>query len=148
MSIKRRAVSIEHKILMVCLDIKKTKEEQMFRFEGLEVWKRSIKITDEIFDIADSIEDRHKYRFAEQLRAASLSISNNIAEGSGSTSKKEFRQYLNHSHRSIFEAVNMIFIATRRKYITESQKIIITNELEEISKMVIGFSSSLSTRHS
>ncbi|MBU1298246.1 MAG: four helix bundle protein [Bacteroidetes bacterium] len=120
----------------------------MFRFEGLEVWKRSIKIIDEIFDIADCIEDRHKYRFAEQLRAASLSISNNIAEGSGSTSKKEFRQYLNHSHRSIFETFNMIFIATRRKYITESQKIIITNELEEISKMVIGFSSSLSTRHS
>lgn len=109
----------------------------MFRFEGLEVWKRSIKITDEIFDIADSIEDRHKYRFAEQLRAASLSISNNIAEGSGSNSKKEFKQYLNHSHRSIFETVNMIIIATRRKYITESQKIIITNELLAKTKGVL-----------
>ncbi|MDI6779069.1 MAG: four helix bundle protein [Bacteroidota bacterium] len=88
----------------------------MFRFEGLEVWKRSIKITDEIFD---------------------------IAEGSGSNSKKEFKQYLNHSHRSIFETVNMLIIACRRKYIDEKIKDGLKNKLEEISKMISGFSRSL-----
>ncbi|MDI6765796.1 MAG: four helix bundle protein [Bacteroidota bacterium] len=115
----------------------------MFRFENLEIWKRSIQITDEIFNIADIIESKHHYRFADQLRGAVLSISNNIAEGSGSSSKRDFTQFLNYTHRSIFETVNMLIIACRRKYINEDQKNNLRNELEEISKMVSGFSRSL-----
>jgi len=60
-----------------------------FRFENLEIWKKAIKIGMELFDIADDLEKRKLYRFAEQLRGAGLSMSNNIAEGSGSYSKKE-----------------------------------------------------------
>lgn len=54
-----------------------------FRFEDLEIWKRAIAIADELCDIADCIEQRKHYRFAEQLRGASLSVSNNISEGRG-----------------------------------------------------------------
>ncbi|WP_205940794.1 four helix bundle protein [Pedobacter paludis] len=39
-------------------------------------------------------------QIAEQLNGAALSISNNIAEGSGSVSNKEFTHYLNIAHRS------------------------------------------------
>jgi four helix bundle protein len=59
-----------------------------FRFENLEIWQISIQVGDALFDIADNLEERKLYRFAEQLRGAGLSISNNIAEGTGSLSKK------------------------------------------------------------
>ncbi len=55
-----------------------------FRFQDLDIWKMSIDISNELFDIADELEYKKLYRFAEQLRGAVLSISNNIAEGSGS----------------------------------------------------------------
>lgn len=42
------------------------------------------------------------FRFAEQLRAAGMSMSNNIAEGSESRSKKVFVNYLEHARNSIF----------------------------------------------
>ena len=71
-----------------------------FRFEDLDIWKLSVEIGDGLFDIADSMEARKLFRFAEQLRGAGLSISNNIAEGSGSTSKREFDQFLNYAKRS------------------------------------------------
>jgi hypothetical protein len=48
-----------------------------FRFENLEIWKKAINIGMELFDIADNIERRKLYRFAEQLRGAGLSMSNN-----------------------------------------------------------------------
>lgn len=120
----------------------------MFRFETLDIWKRSIMLTDKIFDIADMIDKKHLFRFAEQIRAASLSVSNNIAEGSGGSSVKEFRQFLNYSRRSIFETVNMLIISERRNIIDGILKEKIINELEELSKMVISFSRSLSTRSS
>jgi len=118
----------------------------MFRFENLEIWKRSIQITDKIFNIADIIEKRHHYRYADQLRGAVLSISNNIAEGSGSSSKRDFTQFLNYTRRSIFETVNMLIIARRREYISEELKNHLINEFEEISKMISGFSKSLQSK--
>ncbi|MCG2711358.1 MAG: four helix bundle protein [Candidatus Omnitrophica bacterium] len=64
-----------------------------FRFEDLEIWKLAIEIADKLFNIADRLEKAKLFRFTEQLRGAAMSISNNISEGSGSNSKKEFRQY-------------------------------------------------------
>jgi four helix bundle protein len=48
-----------------------------FRFQGLEIWQLAIEIADELFDIADELERKRLYRFAEQLRAAGMSMSNN-----------------------------------------------------------------------
>ena len=85
-----------------------------FRFQDLEIWKDAIKITHQLFDIADQLEEIKKFRFAEQLRSAALSISNNIAEGSGSSSKKDFASFLNISRRSTFENANMILLFASR----------------------------------
>ncbi len=81
-----------------------------FRFEQLDIWKNAIEVSNVLFDIADKADSIKMYKFAEQLRAATMSISNNIAEGSGSFSNKEFSQFLNISRRSIFEVANILFI--------------------------------------
>ena len=46
-----------------------------------------------------------------------MSMSNNIAEGSGSTSNKEFAQFLNFTRRSSFENANILIILERRNLI-------------------------------
>jgi len=86
----------------------------MFRFENLEIWKKSIEVAGNLFDISDDLERKKLYKFAEQLRGAALSISNNIAEGSGSNSKKEFIQFLNIAKRSCFENANMMILFEKK----------------------------------
>jgi four helix bundle protein len=66
-----------------------------FRFQDLEIWKIAIEIADGLFTISDELEGKRLYRFAEQLRGAGMSMSNNIAEGSGSRSAKDFSNFLN-----------------------------------------------------
>ncbi len=56
-----------------------------FRFQDLKIWQLAIEIALELFNIADALENKKLYRFAEQLRGAGMSMSNNIAEGSGSS---------------------------------------------------------------
>jgi len=48
-----------------------------FRFQDLEIWQLAIEIPDKLFDIADMLEKRKLYRFAEQLRGAGMSAPNN-----------------------------------------------------------------------
>lgn len=107
-----------------------------FRFENLEVWKESIACSDLLFDYADLAESRKNYRFAEQLRAAAMSISNNIAEGSGSYSDKDFANFLNIARRSVFECANILYIFQRRNIITEDQRKSIYGDLIIISKKI------------
>lgn len=66
-----------------------------FRFQDLEIWQMAIEIADKLFDIADELDKKRLYRFSEQLRGAGMSMSNNIAEGSGSNSDRELCQFLN-----------------------------------------------------
>ncbi|HSO74334.1 MAG TPA: four helix bundle protein [Blastocatellia bacterium] len=66
-----------------------------FRFEDLEIWQRSRDLAVKLHKLADKLDQKKLFRYAEQLRAAGLSLTNNIAEGSGSTHSKEFMQFLN-----------------------------------------------------
>jgi four helix bundle protein len=115
-----------------------------FRFQDLEIWKLSIDITDELFDIADSLEGKKLYRFAEQLRGAVLSISNNIVEGSGSSSNRDFINFLNIAHRSAFETVNILIILNRRNIIDKSQMDTLLAHIDTLCRKITNFRKSLS----
>lgn len=114
-----------------------------FRFMDLEIWKEAINMNDQLFDLADAMSDARSYRVAEQLRGASLSISNNIAEGSGSFSSKDFANFLNIARRSVFETANISFVAYRRKFIEKEKLDQILNDLELLSKKITNFRKSI-----
>jgi four helix bundle protein len=125
------------------VEMNNKKRTYSFRFQNLDIWKKAVEIGMELFDIADELDKRHLHRFAEQLRAAGLSMSNNIAEGSGSTSKREFGQFLNVARRSTFENANMVIIYQMKQLISEEQKEHLLEELDELCRMISGFVRSL-----
>ncbi len=90
-----------------------------FRFQDLRIWQLAIEIADELFDIADALDRERLHRFAEQLRGAGMSMSNNIAEGSGSSSQREFKQFLNMARRSTFENANVLILLQKRDLIAK-----------------------------
>ncbi len=54
-----------------------------WRFEDLEIWNKAADLAVKFHRIAERLDRRRLYRYAEQLRAAGLSISNNIAKRIG-----------------------------------------------------------------
>jgi four helix bundle protein len=117
--------------------------DHRFRFEGMEIWKRAADASDGLFDFADDLDSQKRYRWAEQLRAAVLSITNNIAEGSGCTSKAEFSRFLGYAQRSVFESANILMLVARRVQFKRNFEAEL-DELAEISRMITGFRRSLS----
>jgi four helix bundle protein len=112
-------------------------DEVRFRFQDLEIWKRAAKVSLELFALSNELDKKHMYRFAEQLRAATLSISNNIAEGSGSRSKVDFANFLNISRRSVFEVANILLLLSSAELIMHNANLLA--ELEEQSRMIHAF---------
>ena len=114
-----------------------------FRFEDLDIWKIAIEILDICMEISDILEQAHLYKFAEQLRAAGLSISNNIADCSGSNSDKEFYRFLNYSRRSAFEVANITLYLIHKTIIDNSWKAKLVDKLDTLCRKITNFQKTL-----
>ena len=114
-----------------------------FRFQDLKIWQLAIEIADALFDIADNLERKKLFRFAEQLRGSAMSMSNNIAEGSGSSSKKDFKNYLNIARRSTFENANILILLERRSLITSDEVDENLSNLDKLCRQITNFMKSL-----
>ena len=110
-----------------------------FRFEDFDMWKQAAEVSDQLFVIADKLAEMRKYRFSEQLNGAALSITNNIAEGSGSFSDKDFANFLNFSRRSVFECANIVAMLNRSGIIDTEQKNDLFDRLDHVSSMITNF---------
>lgn len=53
--------------------------DKQFRFQDFEIWPKGVAMSGDLFGLADDLERRKLFRFAGQLRGATLSITNNIA---------------------------------------------------------------------
>ena len=114
-----------------------------FRFQDLKIWQLAIEIADTLFDIADELEKKKLFRFADQLRGSGMSMSNNIAEGSGSHSKKEFKNFLNIARRSTFENANILILLGRRNLIRSNQMDENLHNLDKLCRQITNFIKSL-----
>lgn len=116
---------------------------RVFRFENLDIWKRAADIAVKLYEIADHIERGRRFRFAEQLRAAALSMPKNIADGSGSTPQREFMNFLNMARRSTFENASMLMLFGRQRLVSREDVSALLSELDELCRMITAFSRSL-----
>lgn len=114
-----------------------------FRFEQLDIWKSAIDVSAGLFELAERAQKLHKYRFAEQLNGAVLSVSNNIAEGSGAATSKEFARYLAIARSSVFETVNLLYIYKQQSIISEDEYRENYNKLLKLSKQIQSFRKTL-----
>jgi four helix bundle protein len=114
-------------------------ERPRFRFMDLEIWQDAIAMGEKLFDLADRLESMKLYRFADQLRGSGLSMSNNIAEGSGSNSAREFANFLNIARRSTFENANVILVLEKRGLINDEEVADLLERLDHLCRKITSF---------
>lgn len=110
------------------------------KFEDLEIWKRSAKLSAALYK---SFADCRDFGFKDQLTRSGLSIPSNIAEGSERSSKKDFIRFLQYAKGSCRELRTQIYIGIDIGYIEPDQEKSWLNETREISAMLVGFINSL-----
>ncbi|MFA5776989.1 MAG: four helix bundle protein [Parcubacteria group bacterium] len=110
----------------------------MYKFERLEVYKKSLIFVKDIFILTDKIPSHLKFSLISQIIRAAISITANIAEGSGRLSNRESRNFYNIAKGSIYEVIGLLDIALMQKYISNEDYKKLYSMSEEISKMLSG----------
>jgi len=111
----------------------------MFKFETLDVWKKSVEFTTEIYKLTKKFPVSEQYGLTSQMTRAAVSISLNIAEGSSRKSKMDFRRFVQIALGSINEVVTCLYIAWNEKYVNKEDFDTTYKQCEQISKMLYGF---------
>jgi|SRR3990167_2381105 len=119
---------------------------ESFKFENLEIWTLACEYADEIHELAETFPEHEKYNLVDQLDRSSSSIPDNIAEGSGATSIKDFSHYLQISIKSAYESVSQLYRAERRGYITEEQRLYFYSRANVLVKKILAFKKSINSR--
>ena len=88
----------------------------MFGFEKLEVWQRAIEFADDVYTCTRGFPDSERFGLTSQMRRAVVSISSNIAEGSGRGSKRDFGRFVEIAYGSVMEVVSQAQIARRHSF--------------------------------
>ena len=109
-------------------------------FEDIIAWQKSREL---FLIINKSLTNCKNYSYKDQLLRATLSISNNIAEGFDRGSNKELRQFLVISRGSAAEVRSMLLIAEDLKLISPENLQNSMILVKDISRLLTGFIKSI-----
>ncbi len=110
----------------------------MHKFKRLEVWIKAKSFVKVVYRLTSTFPNEEEYVLKSQMRRAVISISSNIAEGAGRSSKKEFLRFLDIAQGSAFELESQLDISYDLGYINRNEFIKMGNHLNEIQSMIIG----------
>lgn len=107
----------------------------MAQFEELEVWRRSARLSADLYKALAELRD---FGYRDQITRAGLSIPSNIAEGYERESAKEMVQFLSYAKGSAGELRTQIYIGIDIGYIDKLLGKTWLVEIIEISRMLHG----------
>lgn len=110
------------------------------RFEDLKVWKKSQDLSVKIYSSFSKSKD---FGFKDQITRASVSISNNIAEGFERSSNADFKRFLYFALASNSELRSVLYLSERLDYLSKTESRELIAETNEISKMLYAFIKSM-----
>lgn len=111
----------------------------MLNFKDLTVWKRSHKLTLEIYRATQYFPKEEIFGLTSQIRRAVSSIPTNIAEGCGRRTNAELASFLNIASGSASEVEYEILLAKEIGYIALEQYDAWTQEIGEIRSMLAAY---------
>lgn len=112
------------------------------KFEDLIAWQKAQDLAVAIYYL---FKDNNDWNFRNQICRATVSISNNIAEGFDRSSSLEFRRFLFISLASCSEVKSMLYLSKRLDYLTEKNTNLLLLKSSEVSKIITGLIKSLTT---
>lgn len=115
----------------------------MNNYKELTVWKYAISLAKDIFLLLKKFPKEERYSTVDQIKRCTISISSNIAEGSGRTSNKEFLYFLSVAYGSSCELDSLLTVCKEIEYINDDESKDLTCKVVRIQKMIRSLQSTI-----
>jgi len=117
-----------------------------FRFERLNVWQTARTLNKQVYRLARNLPDYELYAMTSQMRRASVSVSSNIAEGSGRNSDKDFAHFLEQAYGSLMAVASLLSLALDENYVTATEVELVFDGIEKAAGQLAGLNRSLDVK--
>ncbi|MDO9510190.1 MAG: four helix bundle protein [Bacteroidales bacterium] len=107
-------------------------------FEELPIWQKARQLAKFVFEMTSQEPFNKDFRFRDQIRASSGSVSDNIAEGFERSGNKEFVQFLYIAKGSCGETRSQSYRAYDNNYINQETLDILIQKTTELSSEIAG----------
>ena len=109
------------------------------RFEDLDIWKEARLLSKEIIQLSKNTELKTDYKLRDQIKNASGSVMDNIAEGFERDGNLEFRQFLSIAKGSAGESRSQLYRIYDSEYTSEEELSSLVNRYLNLSKRIANF---------
>jgi len=116
----------------------------MFRFEKLDVWQKAIEYADVVYAATRDFPSDERFGLTSQMRRSAVSVSSNIAEGSGRSSNADFSRFVEIGYGSLMESVSQSHIAKSQEFLTQVVFDEVYQRADQVARMLSGLRNSLS----
>lgn len=111
---------------------------RIFSFEKLNVWQKARQLSIKIYKSTKDFPSEEKFGITSQMRRAAISISSNIAEGTGRHSFKDKARFTEIAYSSALELLNQSILANDLELLSDELYSEIRENISEIAAMLDG----------
>lgn len=108
-------------------------------FRSLEVYQQGKELVKIVYALLKKFPKEEQFALCDQLRRAVISITSNIAEGSGRDSVKENIHFLDISYGSLMEVLSQMDVARDLSYISDQDFTLIENKVFDCARLIGGY---------
>ena len=107
-----------------------------FSFEKLNVWNDCRQLIKMVYTCAGKFPHTELWGLQSQICRSAISISSNLAEGSGRSSGKDQARFSTIAYSSLLELVNQLIIAKELHYIQEADYLKLREQSEKVAAKI------------
>jgi len=96
-----------------------------------------------IYGATDRFPSHERFGLVSQLRRAAVSVPSNVAEGGNHYSNRDFVPFLRHARGSLAGIETQVLIAQQREYVPATTAAKLTQQLDELGRILSGLINSL-----
>jgi len=112
-------------------------------YKDLIAWQKGMELVVAVYDATEGLPTHEQFGLVSQLRRAAVSVPSNIAEGKAHHSNRDFVRFLRHARGSVAEIETQVLIAQQRRYLPVATTNKLTQQLDELGRILSGLINSL-----
>jgi len=116
-----------------------SRAERFQTFEDLEVYKAAREFRKAMYAVSRLLPDFEKYELGSQIRRASVSLTNNMAEGHGRFHYPDQIRFFLHSRGSLEELVDDLNVCLDENYLSSAEAAKLKQQAWDVLALINGY---------